>query len=120
MSTIANDTDTNTRKETFHKATGYLKGILTGYADRKGYAYHSTKEQKSAFAAGFKLGGKGGFRERDITSIHILYNRIRNRPPHRGTPEKDALYGIEDSRRILRDFIGEDLALIEEASWTTK
>ena len=67
------------------EACAYFKGILCGYADRKGHKYRSNRERENwspAFEAGFKE-GSDSWTDRDcITGTHILHNRLRNRPPH--------------------------------------
>jgi len=65
------------------KACAFLKGILCGYADKKGRKYHSDREMMTTdFVAGFKKGQENWTDADDITATHILHNRLRNRPPH--------------------------------------
>ncbi len=92
------------------KACAFLKGILCGYADKEGYKYNATTHLTPDFAAGFKCGSDGWIGERNITATHILHNRLRNRPPHTGSQETDAKYGIAWPERQLKKYLGVELA----------
>jgi len=77
-----------TKTQVAHReACAYLKGILCGYADRKGRPYHSKREPfewSPAFTAGFNEGRDSWASADAITGTHIIHNRLRNRPPHAG------------------------------------
>lgn len=81
---------TLTKSETAHReACAYLKGILCGYADKRGHKYHSKREPDQwspAFAAGFNEGQDVWTNRECITGTHKVHNRLRNRPIHTEAP----------------------------------
>jgi len=110
MTTAIETTTELTQAQIAHrKACAYLKGILCGYADARGYKYRGNTDLTPDFAAGFKRGSTGWISGDDITATHILHNRLRNRPPHTGSKEKDAEYSTYWPERQLKEWLGAEL-----------
>ena len=66
------------------KAISYLKGMIIAYGIENGLKWKSNREPSEAFQAGFDSKSHA-----DITSVHILYNRLRHNRPHTFSVEND-------------------------------
>lgn len=87
MTTTATLTQEEVQKRESHrKACAYLKGRVVGYAVRCGMKWDGDPERTAEFKEGFnEYGG-------DLTTLHIIYNRLRHNRPHLGSWEADQEY----------------------------
>lgn len=111
MTTAIESTTEFTQAQIAHCETcAFFKGILCGYADKKGYTYTSnrTPDQWSpAFAAGFEI-GQGTWTDAEcITGTHKVHNRLRHRPPHTEAPGNVA-WAMAKAKGYLGD-LGDEL-----------
>ena len=88
----------------------YLKGILCGYADRKGHPYTpklDPEEWTISFYDGFAE-GKGKWTDKEcITGTHKVHNLLRHRPPHTAAPGNVA-WAMSKAKGYLGD-LGDEL-----------
>lgn len=64
-------------RESHRKACAYLKGRIVGYAVNQGMKWDGDPDRTEEFKQGFE-----GFTWDNVTTLHIIYNRIRHNRPH--------------------------------------
>jgi len=111
MTTAIETTVEFTQAQIAHrKACAFLKGILCGYAEYKGYSYQTTKTRTPEFDKGFGIGCEERLGADAITAIHIIHNRLRHNRPHINA-ERDANESGWMAERLAKKYLGEGIEL---------
>lgn len=107
--------------ESHKNAIAFLKGIIIAYAKECGMKHSSTKPETEFFEKGRTLVEKKSYLDSYwITIVHIIYNRLRHRRPHKSSFEADQEYLNQNSYlahsviESLSEILGEDASKLME------
>jgi len=99
----------------------FLKGVLVGYATKKGMKHSSIRPESEYYQKGREFAEKNPYSYSDwATSAHIIYNRLRHERPHKGSFDLDQQHLNENSYDVrfliesLTEILGEDTSQLME------